>query len=154
MAHAAPLTLQVLHPFPALEALACPLQALHCGCVLLRTGPRGCKGPGARSLLGGGQWVTVPTSPVLSHGVNSSVASQASRGAQGSPLHEGLYTRQISLCLRVAYVSRAPALLELCSLGSGDGRDWTAKNYTALQDKPCAAATGTWPAPCTCLRSV
>ena len=44
---------------------------------------------------------------------------------------------------QVAYLSKAPALLELCSLGSGDGRDWTAKYYTALQDKPCAAAMGT-----------
>ena len=28
------------------------LQAPHCCCVLLRTGPRGCKGPGAHSLEG------------------------------------------------------------------------------------------------------
>ena len=84
----------------------------------------------------GGQWVTVPTSPVSSHGVNSSVASQASLGAQGSPLHEGLYTRQISLCLTVAYVSKAPALLVLCSLGSGDGRDWSASTTPLSKTSP------------------
>lgn len=41
-----PLTLQVLHPFPALETQACPLQALHRGCVLHRASP------GAHSLFG------------------------------------------------------------------------------------------------------
>ena len=77
------LTLQVLHPFPALEALACPLQAPHCGCVLLRPDLGDVKGLGPTRL--GGQWVTVPPSPVLSHGVNGSVASQASWGTGFSP---------------------------------------------------------------------